>query len=42
MRNVQIPRRYGSRKAEQLPTLGLHVGDALPHVKDKLREYLTL
>jgi DNA invertase Pin-like site-specific DNA recombinase len=28
--------------AEQLPTLGLRLGDHRPHVKGKIREYLTL
>lgn len=28
--------------AEQFPTLGLRLGDQRPHVKGKIREYLTL
>lgn len=28
--------------AEQFPTLGQRLGDHRPHVKGKIREYLTL
>jgi hypothetical protein len=28
--------------AEQFPTLGIRLGDPRPHVRGKIREYLTL
>lgn len=30
------------RKGRKLPTLGLAVGDHRPHVKGKIREYISL